>query len=572
MNERLMLEIQTITLVHIVAVVLAIIFFMIIYIKANKDYALKAFLVVQISAILWMVFKIFKTVSPNVTARWWFIVGYYVCTCILEFAFLEFAYAYYKGRPLHRKVRNILLIFPVGQILMVVSNPVTGLLYREFDFWGDQFGNGFYVHMAIEYSFIFAGMYFCWKRFKIQYTGKKIIGRMVVSFAILAPLILNMLYITKVTNKLIRALGFQVVFDITPIVFTWSMLVFVYATLKMDFVNLSPLLRHEVVHNLDTAICVLDSSYEPIYKNKKLDHILRDLPKSTMGEIIKTIHIPSVIKSPEEVFYNNHMYLLNIKPIESLTEHQYIVFIEDMTLFHQMEMEQEKVKEDLRSSNESLKKSIEQLKESSKVSARTFVARELHDIIGHSLVVAIKLIEVAKMYQDIDRKLSVAALNDAGDAVSNGISQIGLVLNSERESQFYTAEQVELGLKKILHGTIHTTINTRFTLKGKFYRVSDDVFEMLQKVTLEFITNTLKYANASEVFISLVLSEDEVKYLLVDNGFGCGDLIIGNGLRGIRERVERLGGSVTFSASPGDGFMCKLVVTRIDDLESMVND
>lgn len=572
MSERLMLEIQTITLVHIVAVVLAIIFFMIIYIKANKDYALKAFLVVQISAILWMVFKIFKTVSPNISARWWFIVGYYVCTCILEFAFLEFAYAYYKGKPLNKKVRNILLVFPIAQILMVLSNPITGLLYKEFDFWGDKFGSGFYAHMAIEYGFIFVGMYFCWKRFKVQYTGKKIIGRMVVSFAIMAPLILNMLYITKVTNKLIRALGFQVVFDITPIVFTWSMLVFVYATLKMDFVNLSPLLRHEVVHNLDTAICVLDSSYEPIYSNKKLEHILDDLPKASVGEIIESVHIPSVVSKPQEVFYKEHMYLLNIIPIESLLEHQYIVFVEDMTLFHHMKMEQERLKEDLKSSNDSLMKSIEQLKESSKVSARTFVARELHDIIGHSLVVAIKLIEVAKMYQDIDRQLSIAALNDAGDAVSNGISQIGQVISSETGSRFYTADQVELGLKKILHATLHTNLKTRFTLKGKFYRVSDQVFEMLQKVTLEFITNTLKYAKATEVFSSIVLSEDEVNYLLVDNGFGCSDLKIGNGLRGIKERVEQLGGSVTYSTSPGDGFMCKLVVTRIDDLEPQVSD
>ena len=41
---------------------------------------------------------------------------------------------------------------------------------------------------------------------------------------------------------------------------------------------------------------------------------------------------------------------------------------------------------------------------------------------------------------------------------------------------------------------------------------------------------------------------------ILDNGKGCRDIAEHNGLRGIRQRTEELGGSVRFSSVEGEGF------------------
>lgn len=89
MTEHLILEIRTICFTHIISIILATVLLVIFYYKAYNEKSIKALLVVQLSMIFWMVFKIFKTVSPTVEIRWSFVVAYYICTCILESSFLR---------------------------------------------------------------------------------------------------------------------------------------------------------------------------------------------------------------------------------------------------------------------------------------------------------------------------------------------------------------------------------------------------------------------------------------------------------------------------------------------------
>ena len=48
--------------------------------------------------------------------------------------------------------------------------------------------------------------------------------------------------------------------------------------------------------------------------------------------------------------------------------------------------------------------------------------------------------------------------------------------------------------------------------------------------------------------------DDRLEMYILDNGKGCGKISEHNGLRGIMERTESLGGSVKFSSVKGEGF------------------
>lgn len=562
MTDILRLEIETICIVHIIAIILSIIFFMMFYIKANKDYALKAFLVMQISMIGWMVFKIFKTVSPNVVSRWWFIVGYYICACILEVAFLEFGYAYYKGKSLPQKVKYPIYTLSLLQMIAVITNPYHHMFYATYDFWGDTFGIFFYIHTLIEYTFIAIGFVYCYKTFKIRFQYKKILYKYFISAAILVPLILNFLYITKVIHRFVFSLGIPVIFDITPIVFTWSTLVFVYATFKHDFLNISPIMKHEIVHKLDTPICVLGSSCDVIYVNEKLNGIFHDKAAVVMEKTFTKATIEELKNEKKEINIEGLSFIIFVKEVSSIKETQYLIILRDISAYRKVEDEIKSSQRDLYKSNRELKKAIITLKETSKIGARNYVARELHDIIGHSLVVAIKLLEVAKLYFHKDKKQSVLAMSDASVSIGAGIDNMNAISLIERLDNIYTGELLRKDLKKLLERIKNAEIKTNLHFKGEYHKIDEKVFDIIKKVCTELITNSLKHSGGTEIFVSVNIRSENISILVMDNGKGCDNLSKGNGLNGIEERLKLIGGNVDFVSSRNEGFMSKINISK----------
>ncbi|WP_447925216.1 sensor histidine kinase [Georgenia muralis] len=70
----------------------------------------------------------------------------------------------------------------------------------------------------------------------------------------------------------------------------------------------------------------------------------------------------------------------------------------------------------------------------------------------------------------------------------------------------------------------------------------------------EVVTNTVRHAAASRLEISVVSDVDGLVVRAHDDGAGARRIVPGNGLTGMRERVEELGGEVSFASAPGQGF------------------
>lgn len=565
MQSLLKLEIQVICLVHIIAIIISIVFFMMFYMKANKDSAMKAFLILQISMIGWMVFKIFKTISPTETTRWSFIVAYFACACVLEVSFLEFSYAYYKSKPLPVKVRYFIYSLSFVQFLVVFTNPYHHLFYKTYNFASDSFGILFYVHSAIEYGFIIIGFIFCMLMFKEKLVSKSRIYKYLISSAIITPLVLNLLFITKVIHRVAFSIGVPVIFDITPIVFTWSILLFVYATFKHDLLSLSPLMTHEIVHKLDTPICILDSAFEVIYINEKLSNMFDGKPHSRLKEIFNKLQIRHMnydIPIKESIEFESLHLTVLINSVYSLKETQYVVTIKDITPYKNIELDINNKQMELNDANQKLEHMIKVLKETSKIGARNYVARELHDIMGHSLVVTIKLLEVAKLYFCKNKALSIEAVDNAIVSIDTGIIEMNSIIKTEHPTRIYTGEFLRKELLKMLDHIKNVEVNTNLHFKGILYNLDEKVFDIIKKICTELVTNALKHSSADEVFISVNIRKSIINVLVVDNGIGTDEFTMGNGLKGIEERLKLVNGTAQYSTSCGDGFMSKIVINR----------
>jgi signal transduction histidine kinase len=88
-------------------------------------------------------------------------------------------------------------------------------------------------------------------------------------------------------------------------------------------------------------------------------------------------------------------------------------------------------------------------------------------------------------------------------------------------------------------------------------RISPALETSLYRIVQEALTNTLRYAQASNVGILLERSKGKVRVFVEDDGIGFEphNILSGDhlGLVGIRERAEMLGGNLTIESAPGKG-------------------
>lgn len=540
-------KVATITLWNLGAVLVHVAAYKILSMKAQRNASLNAFFIVQSSMVIWLFGKVCKTVSPNAELRWFFIVFYYFGVCLLEISFFDFAYLYSTGHSLAKKFRISIYGLGFFQFLVVATNPYHYLFYSKYGFWGDDFGPLFYVHVVINYLFILAGMILCGRKFKEHLKHRKHFDRNLIYLAIFTPLIFNFIYISRTLEALFDYLDIQV-FDITPLVYTWSILVFVYATFKFDFFDLTPLMKHEIMERLDSPILVVNPSGAIIYANQKAKEEF-----SFDQEVLHSLGLKTLRNTSEILHYGDAYYRIHCKKLASFTTQNTILSFNDITSYRMIEIELEKKNQDLNEANEKLEKQIHMLKQTSIIGARNFVSRELHDIIGHSLVVSMKLLEVAKLSfedQTLDAKES---LEKAKATIQHGFQEMKQLM-ARTDSSIYSTALLERDLKKMFRNIELSGVRINLYHRGESMELDERVFDIIKKVTTELVTNSLKHGAPSQLLLSLHMAPENIRIQYMDNGQGAPVLMKGNGLKGIDERLALINGLAKHSTSSGEGF------------------
>ncbi len=553
MNESIKNSVATILIWNYAAIIVNVIAFMILYMKANKNISLKAFFRVQISMIIWLVGKVLKTVSPTVDIRWAFIVFYYFGINLLSASFLDFAYIYNKGKPMNRIFRFLVYAISVFDFIIVFTNPYHYRFYARYGFWGDSFGSLFYVQLVVNYLFILIGMIYCIKRFRKQVYDKGKLEKNLIGIAIIAPLLFNLIYITRLLEALFDYLKIPV-FDITPIVYTWSILIFVYATFRYEFFDLTPLMKHEITSRLYTPILIMDQNFKFLYSNKRFRKIFRN-PENLVDKILQGEQ--SIIE--EEGKY--YIYTQNM--VNNLGNAKYIITINDVSSYHSVNEMLYKENQGIQKANGILEEQIELLKQTSHIGARNYVARELHDIIGHSLVVSMKLLEVCKLSYYKNREKARNSLKNAKETLLLGMEEMEAVKEKET-GVILNSESLEREIRTMLRTVDISGLTTNFFVRGNCNSLSEKMFDIIKKILMELVTNSLKHGNASTLFISIMFQSNGIEINFMDNGKGVSSLIKGNGLKGIDFRLTLVQGNAEYETSEGNGFQVKIKIPRKD--------
>ncbi len=215
--------------------------------------------------------------------------------------------------------------------------------------------------------------------------------------------------------------------------------------------------------------------------------------------------------------------------------------------------------ENLNKSNEKLRLAYEELQEVTALEERQRIAKDIHDIAGHSITTVIMQTEAAKLVIDTDpaeAKRRIAAAN----------LQAKHALEELRESvHLLSGNAAKLTLKDRLTNIVHdSTDGTEIAIRADIDDVSlCDAKERFFLNTLkEGISNGLRHGGATAFYFELKETEGRIEFLLSDNGKGMeiSELKEGFGLTGMHARAESLGGTLWFETEPDEGFEIHLTL------------
>lgn len=177
---------------------------------------------------------------------------------------------------------------------------------------------------------------------------------------------------------------------------------------------------------------------------------------------------------------------------------------------------------------------------------RLRLSRELHDVAGHKLT-ALRLNLAALAH---NRQL------DAGEVVALCSHLANELLEDLRAVVQQLRLHDGLDLRETLQRMSAPFPRPRVQLEiAASARVDTlEQAEVLLRTFQEGLTNAARHGDAARLWVSLRRDSDAIVLDMRDDGHGRGDVRAGNGLTGMRERLQSLGGHLDFGRADGSGF------------------
>lgn len=176
---------------------------------------------------------------------------------------------------------------------------------------------------------------------------------------------------------------------------------------------------------------------------------------------------------------------------------------------------------------------------------RLRISQELHDALGHRLTAltlnleaALRRIEgAARQNVEVAQSLARGLLADVREIVAMNQSRAGDL-----------AQALERLVASVPRPAVHLQIAAGLRVEEPERR------HILVRAVQEIITNAARHAQAENLWIVVERTDDALRIRAHDDGRGTNGGADGAGLRGMRERVERAGGTLSITSDPGHGF------------------
>ena len=187
---------------------------------------------------------------------------------------------------------------------------------------------------------------------------------------------------------------------------------------------------------------------------------------------------------------------------------------------------------------------------------RNRMARDIHDTLAQGFTGVIVQLEAAEDAISCgSRREGDKHLHRAGELARQSLSEARRSVHALRPQALEEHNFWDALKGSIKNTTAGTALHATFEAQGKLPELPQPWQENLLHIGQEALTNALKYAHARNFKTRLTYKAKELRLELRDDGdgFKAKDRHDGVGLRGMRERVEQMGGELEITSSRGKG-------------------
>ncbi len=189
---------------------------------------------------------------------------------------------------------------------------------------------------------------------------------------------------------------------------------------------------------------------------------------------------------------------------------------------------------------------------------RLKLAREVHDVIAHHISLINVQAGSALYLIDSQPERAAAALAAIKQASGETLRELRAILGVLRVVDEEAPRSPASGLDRLdelLAGVRASGIEVRSEVSGEPRRLGAGVAAAAYRIVQESLTNVVRHSGAGTVTVSVGYAPDGVSVRVSDDGRSAADgFVPGNGIAGMRDRAEALGGELTAAADPGGGF------------------
>jgi signal transduction histidine kinase len=201
-------------------------------------------------------------------------------------------------------------------------------------------------------------------------------------------------------------------------------------------------------------------------------------------------------------------------------------------------------------------------------SERTRIARELHDIVSHSLSVVITLADAAAVVsQPGPGQEAMADVSEAGrQALSDMRAMLGVLRTDEPPADLTPQPGLDQ-LGGLVERVRATGLAVDLGVEGTPFPLSAAAGLSVYRIVQEALTNTIRHANARQARVTIGYDAPWVSVAVTDDGRGAPVVagartlpepgrpgLGGHGIEGMRERAALHDGTVTAGPGPGGGW------------------
>lgn len=192
--------------------------------------------------------------------------------------------------------------------------------------------------------------------------------------------------------------------------------------------------------------------------------------------------------------------------------------------------------------NARLRLAHDEIEHMAKLAERERIARDLHDLLGHTLSLVILKSELASKLAERDPERSREEIRDVERIAREALAEVRAAVSGYRTS----------GLEAEVQRAKNTlaTAGVRLDTEGTSRKLPPAQEAVLCLALREAVTNIVRHSGARNARLSIDSNASSCTLAISDDGRG-GNAPFGSGLSGMRERVDLLGGTLTRTGSSG---------------------